>query len=67
MAKKNLKKPSVSLTRNGYTFTLSLNRNDNEADYFYIDRVVYEARDLTKGPNNDPEIAHVKIEAKSKS
>ena len=67
MAKKNLKKPSVSLTRNGYTFTLSLNRNDNEADYFYIDRVVYEARDLTNGPNNDPEIKRTKIGAKSTS
>ena len=67
MAKKNLKKPSVSLTRNGYMFTLSLNRNDDEADYIYIDRVVYEARDLTKGPNNDPEIKHTRIGAKSTS
>ena len=67
MAKKNLKTPKVSLARNGYTFTLSLDRNDDEADYFYIDRVVYEARDLTKGPNNDPEIKRTKIGAKSTS
>ena len=57
MAKKNLKTPSVSLERKGYTFTLSLKHNDDDADYFYIDRVVYERRDLTKGPNNEPEIA----------
>ena len=67
MAKKNLKTPSVSLERKGYTFTLSLKHNDDDADYFYIDRVVYERRDLTKGPNNEPEIAHVKIGAKSNS
>lgn len=67
MAKKNLKTPSVSLTRNGYTFKLDLKHNDDEADYFYIDRVVYEARDLTKGPNNDPEIKRTKIGAKSTS
>ena len=67
MAKKNLKTPSVSLERKGYTFTLSLKHNDDDADYFYIDRVVYERRDLTKGPNNDPEIKHTRIGAKSTS
>ena len=67
MAKKKLKTPSVSLERKGYTFTLSLKHNDDDADYFYIERVVYERRDLTKGPNNEPEIKHTRIGAKSTS
>lgn len=67
MAKKNLKTPSVSLTRNGYTFKLDLKHNDDEADYFYIERVVYETRDYSNAMNNDPEYKKTKLGAKSTS
>ena len=67
MAKNKLTKPTVSLARDGYKFTLSFSNVDNESDYIYIDRVVYEAQDLTKGPNNSPEIGHQKLGAKKNS
>lgn len=40
--KKKLKKPTVSLSRDGYKFTLSFNNlNDDDADWIYIDYQIY--------------------------
>ena len=53
--KTKLSKPSVSLSRNGYKFTLSLNANDSDAKNIYIEKWVYEAKDIGKSGNKAKE------------
>lgn len=67
MAKSKLTKPTVSLSRDGYKFVLSFSDMDSDADYIYIDRVVYERQDLVMSPNNSPDIGNAKIGAKRNS
>ena len=62
-----LSKPSVSLARNGYTFTLSFSNIHNLADYIYIERWIYEAQDTKKSSNKAKEYKKVKLGAKKNS
>lgn len=65
--KSKLTKPSVSLARNGYKMTLSFSNVDSDADYFYIERWIYEAQDTKKSSNKAKEYKKVKLGAKKNS
>lgn len=71
MAKKKKKtelaKPSVTLSRDGYRFVLSFSSVDNDADYIWIERWVYEARDNNKSTKKQTEYDKIKLGAKSNS
>lgn len=62
-----LSKPSVSLARNGYKFTLSFSNIHDLADYIYIERWIYEAQDTKKSSNKAKEYKKVKLGAKKNS
>lgn len=62
-----LSKPSVSLARDGYKFTLSFSNIDDLADYIYIERWIYEAQDTKKSSNKAKEYKKVSLGAKSNS
>ena len=63
--KSKLTKPSVSLARNGYKMTLSFSNVDSDADYFYIERWVYEAQDTKKSSNKAKEYKKIKLGTKN--
>lgn len=65
--KTKLSKPSVSLSRNGYKLTLSLDANDSDAKNIYIEKWVYEAKDIGKSGNRGKEHEKIKKGAKTKS
>ena len=65
--KSKLTKPSVSLARNGYRFTLSFGNIDNDADHIFIERWIYEAQDTKKSSNKAKEYKKVRRDAKKTS
>lgn len=70
MAKKKktkLSKPTVSLSREGYKFVLSFSGIDNDADYIWIERWVYEHEDNKKSTNKQKEYDKIKLGAKRNS
>lgn len=70
MAKKKktkLKKPTVSLTRNGYKIALSFGNIDSDADHIYVEKWVYEAKDTKKTSNKAKEYEKKKLSPKSSS
>lgn len=65
--KSKLTTTTVSLTRSGYKFTLSFSNIDNDADYIYIEKWVYEAKDVGKSGNKGKEYKKIKLGAKKNS
>lgn len=65
--KSKLTKPSFSITRNGYKFSLSFSNIDSDADYIYIEVWVYEARDGKKSTAKQLQYKKQKLGAKKNS
>ena len=61
-----MKKPTVSLSRNGYSFVLQFSNMD-DADYIFIEREVIEHRDGLNSSKKQKEYHKTKLGAKSHS
>lgn len=61
-----MKKPTVSLSRNGYSFVLQFS-NMNDADYIFIERELIEHRDGLNSSKKQKEYHKTKLGAKSHS
>ena len=65
--KTKLKKPTVSITRSGYKFSLSFSNIDNDAEYIWIEKEVWEKQDSSKTSAKQREYKKIRIGAKGNS
>ena len=59
--KTKLKKPTVSITRSGYKFSLSFSNIDNDAEYIWIEKEVWEKQDSSKTSAKQREYKKIRI------
>lgn len=65
--KTKLTNPTVSLSRDGYKFILSFSNIDDDADYIYIEREIWEKQDNKKSSKKAKEYKKVRRESKKTS
>ena len=65
--KTKLKKPTVSITRSGYKFSLSFSNIDNDAEHIWIEKEVWEKQDSSKTSAKQREYKKIRIGAKGNS